>query len=156
MNAPNLQFAIPPPPPVPTGTDPRLLRSWYNSVQQTIAQCVKVVNSLYNQYTPRAITSSGGAGDPAPADPAYYTTIGSATADGGSEAAEGTDWTVGDVDGSSNKLGCWFYVMSRVGYYHLGDKKLYGYIRKLKIDKFGRVYEVGTETRVEIDVPVVV
>jgi hypothetical protein len=44
--------------------------------------------------------------------------------------------------------------MTRVAYYHAGHKKVYGYVRLVKFDKYGRLYSVGAETRVEIDATV--
>jgi hypothetical protein len=98
-------------------------------------------------YVPRSV--QGSAADPAPEDPATYVTIGSAAE--GSESAETTTWNaVSDGVGGDAK-GCWFYAQSRTAYYHLGDKKIYGYVRKIKVDQFGRIYDIGAETRVEID-----
>jgi hypothetical protein len=73
-------------------------------------------------------------------------TVGSAAE--GNEAAEGTTFT---VDGTN---GLKLYQCTRVGYFHGGDKKLYGYFRLLTFDRFGRLYSVGGETRVEIDAAV--
>ena len=65
----------------------------------------------------------------------------------GAEAAETTDQAVGDL-GQPLRL----YAMTRVAYYHEGDKKLYGYVRALTIDAFGHITHVSGETRVEVDV----
>ena len=153
MSTPNLQNSVIPPQPVPSGTDARLLRPWLESLRNTVAQCVQVVNSMRIPYSPRAVIGgTGGAADPAPADPGTYITIGSAAE--GNEAAETTTWNAGSDGVGGDKKGCWFYAQSRSAYYHAGDKKVYGYTRKIKLDQFGRIYEIGAETRFEIDVPV--
>ena len=74
-------------------------------------------------------------------------TIGSATDDGGSEAAESSTWA--RSGGHSLK----FTVMSRVGYFDAGDMKLYGYMRNIIIDTAGGWYSLGAESRVTIDIP---
>lgn len=74
------------------------------------------------------------------------TTLGAASE--GSESADTTTWSV-QADGTP----CDIYVISRVGFYHAGDEKLYGYTRKLSIDSKGRIFAISAETRVEIDVP---
>lgn len=141
------QIAIPPPPPVPSGTDVRELRAFLNGLRATVQALATVVNNSRQRYSSAVVI---GGGDTA-TDPAYYTTIGGTTE--GNEAADSTDWTVGDVDGSSNPLGCWFYVQSRKSYFDAGDMKLYAYVRKVKIDATGKIYEVGAETRVTIEIP---
>jgi len=73
-------------------------------------------------------------------------TIGSAAE--GSEAAETTAWenyTLATI----KPLDLW--VQTRTAYFHAGDKKLYGYFRKLSFDTQGKLYAVSAETRVEID-----
>lgn len=152
MSTPNLRLAISPPLPVPSNTDVRTIRGWLEQLQRTVSQCVHVVNSMVIPYTPRTCASAGSAADPAHSDPAEYITIGSAAE--GNEAAETTDWNATSDGVGGDKKGCWFYAMTRVGYWHLGDHKLYGYVRKIKVDQFGRIYDIGTETRVEIDAPV--
>jgi hypothetical protein len=147
MSTPLLKTVLPPPPPLPGGTDVRLLRDYLAQLQRSVAQCVHALNQLEIPYTPR---TAGAGNDPAK-DPAYYTTIGGNTE--GSEAAETTTWTIGDVDGSSNKKGCWFWVQSRQAYYHAGDQKWYAYARKCVIDTNGLLYSVSAETRIEIEVP---
>jgi hypothetical protein len=73
--------------------------------------------------------------------------IGDATE--GTEAIETTTW---DVDSqATTKDGLQLYAMTRVAYYHAGDKKLYGYTRLLTFDVKGRLKSVGAEVQVEID-----
>jgi len=72
-------------------------------------------------------------------------TIGSAGE--GSEAAEGTTY-----DGTSSANGLAFYVQGRTAYYHAGDEKFYGYVRKITFDARGHLQSVGAETRITIDV----
>lgn len=72
------------------------------------------------------------------------TTISSAAE--GSESASSTTW---DRDTDKTPLDLW--VQTRTAYFHAGDKKLYGYFRKLSYDSTGRLYAVSAETRVEID-----
>ncbi len=80
-----------------------------------------------------------------PEDPGTdVVTIGSDTE--GDEEEDTTDFTVG-TDG--NGLEEWY--CSRIGYFHEGDKKLYGYYRLRTYDKYGRLYSVSGETRVELD-----
>ena len=43
------------------------------------------------------------------------------------------------------------WVTCRVAYNHSGDKKLYGFVRKLSFDAGGRLVVASAETRVEID-----
>jgi len=82
-----------------------------------------------------------------PEDPgAAVVTIGSAAE--GSEAAETTTWTYAGTNGLK------LYAMTRTAYYHAGDKILYGYVRLLTFDKYGRLYSAGAETRVSVDVTV--
>lgn len=83
----------------------------------------------------------------APEDPGTdVTTIGSAAE--GSEAAETTTWT---YDGA---LGLKLYAFTRVAYFDAGNKILYGYVRLLTFDKYGRLYAAGAESRVSVDVTV--
>ena len=74
-------------------------------------------------------------------------TIGSAAE--GSETAEASTWTAGGANGLA------VYQMTRVAYYDAGNETLYGYIRLFTYNRFGGLYSVGAETRIEIDVPVV-
>lgn len=76
-------------------------------------------------------------------------TIGSAAE--GNEGEESSTWTACN----ENEHGLRLYIMSRVAYYHGGTQTLYGYVRRMTFDKCGRLYSVGAETRVTIDVPVV-
>lgn len=142
------QLAIPPPPPVPTGTDVRELRQFLNNLRSTVYALATVVNNTRGGYASSVVV---GGGDSSAKDPAQYTTIGGTTE--GNEAAETTTWTVGDVDGSGNKKGCWFYIQTRKGYFDAGDMKLYAYVRKVTIDATGKVYSVGAETRVTLEIP---
>lgn len=64
----------------------------------------------------------------------------------GSESAESTTWSRG-----TTPVDVW--VLSRIGYFHAGDEKLYAYFRKLSYDGLGALYAVSAETRVEIDAP---
>jgi len=73
-----------------------------------------------------------------------YETVGDT--DEGDEAADTTDFTFG-----SDEKGLTLNLMTRVGYYHAGDKKLYGYIRTLNFAPNGRLISVSAETRIEID-----
>lgn len=85
----------------------------------------------------------GGAEDPG----TTIETVGAATE--GSETAETTSFTVG-----TNSKGLALWICSRVVYNESGDKKLYGYARKLTVDKNGKIYSIGAETRYEIDAAV--
>ena len=66
-----------------------------------------------------------------------------------SEGAEAADTTAVDPGSSTTYVRA--YAMTRVAYYHAGDKKLYGYVRALTFDQYGHLQRVGAETRVEID-----
>ena len=136
--------------PVPSGMDVRLLRPFLEQLRATVAECVQAINSASVPYSPR-VASGGEGSDAAAEDPSVYTTLGGTTE--GTETADATAWTVGDVDGSDNLKGCWFYAMTRVTYFDTGDRILYGYVRRIKIDTSGKIYAVGAETRVIIDVP---
>jgi hypothetical protein len=68
----------------------------------------------------------------------------------GSETASTGTWTAGNED--EDGLAEWY--VSRVVYNHSGDKKLYKYLRKRVYDKYGRLYSVSAETRVEVDATV--
>jgi len=82
-----------------------------------------------------------------PEDPgAAVVTIGSAAE--GAEAAETTTWTYAGTNGLK------LYAMTRVAYYDAGDETVYGYVRLLTFDKYGRLYSIGAETRISIDVTV--
>ena len=105
----------------------------------------------------RILWKAGTSGDqwcllalPAAADaavnPATYDTIGGTTE--GNEAAETSTWTAGGANGLR------FYVQSRQAYFNAGDAKWYAYVRLLTLDRKGRLYSLGAETRIEIDVPV--
>lgn len=74
-------------------------------------------------------------------------TIGSAAE--GSESAESTVWNRTTTPFKAVDL----WIQSRTAYFHAGDKKLYGYFRKLSFDTDGRLYAISAETRVEIDAP---
>ena len=93
------------------------------------------------------IVGEAEAGIEPPEDPGTdVVTIGDATE--GSEAAETTTWTYAGTNGLK------LYAMTRVAYYDAGDEILYGYVRLLTFDKYGRLYSAGAETRVSIDVTV--
>jgi hypothetical protein len=64
--------------------------------------------------------------------------------DEGSEAADTTEWARGDGPLT-------LQIMTRVAYFHAGDKKLYGYIREYKWDAIGMLLSVSGETRIELD-----
>lgn len=66
----------------------------------------------------------------------------------GSETADTTTWTAAGTNGLEE----WY--VSRTVYNHSGDKKLYSYLRKRTYDKYGRLYSVSAETRVEVDATV--
>lgn len=73
------------------------------------------------------------------------TTIGAASE--GSESASSTTWNRDD----GSPLEEWY--VSRVGYWHAGDEKLYAFYRKRTYDTLGALRSVSAETRVEIDAP---
>jgi len=83
-----------------------------------------------------------------PHAPTTVQTIGAAAE--GNETAEGSSFVVG-----TGGNGLDFWVLSRIGYFHAGDKKLYMYARKLTVDETGHVRSISGETRVEIEAPVV-
>jgi hypothetical protein len=64
----------------------------------------------------------------------------------GSESASADTW---DQDDDAKGLGWW--IVSRIGYFHAGDKKLYAYMRKAQWDSAGNLFHVSAETRIEID-----
>jgi hypothetical protein len=130
---------------VPSGIDLRTLRGWLEQIRHTVARVVAVVNESKAPYVAHSIVGGGGAGDPPPEAPTTYNTIGAASE--GNEAADSTTHT---YDGEK---GLYLYAMTRVAYFESGDQKLYGYVRLFKFDKYGRLYSVGAETRVTIDVP---
>ena len=66
----------------------------------------------------------------------------------GSETEDTTTWTAAGTNGLEE----WY--VSRTVYNHGGDKKLYSYLRKRTYDKYGRLYSVSAETRVEVDATV--
>lgn len=68
------------------------------------------------------------------------------------EGNEAADAVAADVGGEADTKPTRLYCMTRVAYYHAGDKKLYGYVRALTFDAWGHLTEIGAETRVEIDV----
>ena len=65
----------------------------------------------------------------------------------GTETAGGTAWDRANQAGD----GCTVNVISRVAYNHAGDKKLYGFFQTLTFDATGKLADVSTETRYEID-----
>ncbi len=146
----NGTFAQPAP---PAGQSIAAIRQWCLDMQRSLDSCAAALRTLQaTKHTTNAPRDEGGAGDPPPTDPATYVTIGSAAE--GNEAAETTTWNYGtDGEGGDGK-GIWFYAQSRSAYYHAGDKKVYGYVRKIKVDTYGRIYEIGAETRFEIDATV--
>ena len=83
-----------------------------------------------------------------PHAPTAVQTIGAATE--GNETAEGSSFVVG-----TGGNGLDFWVVSRIGYFHAGDRKLYMYVRKLTVDETGHVRAISAETRVEVDACVV-
>lgn len=87
-----------------------------------------------------------------PTTPSVYTTLG--TNDEGNEAAETDTWTYGDVDGSGNKKGLWYWVQVRQAYYHAGDAKWYAYARKHVFTTTGQLYSVSAATRIEVEAPI--
>ena len=95
----------------------------------------------------RKVLQSSGGGAASPVAPALVDTIGVNTE--GTEVAYTDEWAV-ETDRTK---GLDWYIMNRVGFFHDGDQKLYGYIRKATFDKAGRLTAVSAETRVEIDAP---
>ncbi len=83
-----------------------------------------------------------------PHAPTAVQTIGAAAE--GNETAEGSSFVVG-----TGGNGLDFWVLSRIGYFHAGDKKVYMYMRKLTVDETGHVRSISGETRVEVETPVV-
>jgi hypothetical protein len=69
--------------------------------------------------------------------------------DEGVEDADTTSWSRA-TDGTPLTL----QVMTRVAYFHGGDKKIYGYIREFKWDTAGLLLSVSGETRIEVEAPV--
>lgn len=65
----------------------------------------------------------------------------------GNETAAGTAW---DRANQADD-GCTVNVTSRIVYNHAGDKKLYGFFQTLTFDATGKLADVSTETRYEID-----
>ncbi len=65
----------------------------------------------------------------------------------GSETAATDTWTANGTNG----LALWQTV--RTVYSHTGDKKLYEFRRKLTFDRWGRLYSVSGETKIEVDAP---
>jgi hypothetical protein len=91
------------------------------------------------------LPAAGGAAE----DPgSTITTIGAASE--GTETASTDTWTAGNVDDKG--LAEWY--VSRVVYNPSGDMKIYSFLRKRTYDKFGRLYSVSAETRVEVENPI--
>ena len=65
----------------------------------------------------------------------------------GAEAAESTAFIVGTSD-----KGLELHIMTRVAYF-TGSHILWGYIRTLKFDNMGNLYDISGETRISIDTP---
>lgn len=93
--------------------------------------------------------SVGGGGTPS--NPANYKTLGGAQE--GSETADGTTWTAGEVNNNQNVLGLKVWVVSRVVYNHEGDCILYAFVRCLTFTSGGQLYSVSDEARIEVEVP---
>jgi hypothetical protein len=72
----------------------------------------------------------------------------------GDEAAMSDLWTC-VMDGGDPEEGTdlQLRITTRVGYFHGGDGKLYGYARQLNFDQNGRLRSLTAETRYEIDAP---
>jgi hypothetical protein len=68
------------------------------------------------------------------------------------EGTEAADAVTVEPGGNDDLKPIRLYAMTRVAYYHAGDKKLYGYVRAVTFDAWGHLQEIGAETRVEIDV----
>lgn len=66
----------------------------------------------------------------------------------GSESASSDSWEAGGVNGLSE----WY--VSRVVYNHSGDKKVYAFLRKRVYDRYGRLFSVSGESRIEVDATV--
>lgn len=69
----------------------------------------------------------------------------------GVEAANATTWSKSSPPGGTDGLDLW--MISRVGYFHAGNRTLYAYARKLTFDSAGALRTVSDETRVTVDVP---
>ena len=80
----------------------------------------------------------------APSDPASPDTLGDV--DEGAETEDATTYT-------TNANGLQLHCMTRVGYWDAGDEELYGFIRTLQFDNFGRLSSISAETRIIIDTP---
>ncbi len=93
--------------------------------------------------------SVGGGGTPS--NPANYKTLGSDQE--GTETADATTWTAGEVDNNQNILGLKVWVVSRVVYNHEGNCILYAFVRCLTFTPGGQLYSASGETRVEVEVP---
>lgn len=69
------------------------------------------------------------------------------------EGDEPADESTFDVGQDGKGLDVW--IVSRIGYFHAGHRKLYMYMRKLGINETGHVVWISGETRVEVEAPVV-
>ena len=106
---------------------------------------------VYDEYSGKWIAEAppeveDPASVPAEDPGAAITTIGSN--EEGSETASSDTWSAG----GDNGLAEWY--LSRVVYKEDGDMKIYAFFRKRTYDKYGRLYSVSGETRVEIDATV--
>lgn len=86
-------------------------------------------------------------------DPADCTVIGpydpeTQTVGEGAEAADTATAAPGDTIDTPIML----YGITRLGYYHAGDRKLYAYMRAVTFDPWGHLQAIGPEIRVEVDV----
>jgi hypothetical protein len=79
-------------------------------------------------------------------NPTTSDTLGAASE--GSEGALSDTWLAGGTNGLQE----WY--VSRMVYNHAGDMKLYKFMRKRTYDRYGRLYSVSGEVRVEIENPV--
>lgn len=84
------------------------------------------------------------------------TVLGGAGENGGSTAPDTRDTASFTANATNASTSCEVWLCSRVGYNHAAIiPKLYGYARKLKFDKTGRLYSVSGEQQYEIDAPAV-
>lgn len=130
-----------------TGATPTFATTTYlaqevNSVRGLSGRSVEVEFAGYDaSHNPVYIFESFKPTDPAACTTSSPATLGSSSE--GSETALTTTWA------GSGPLDLW--MTSRVVYNHTGDKKIYGFARKLSFDSCGKLVAVTGETRYEVD-----